>query len=121
MEILVIDDEIEICQLIGRYLTGKGYSVEIALGGEEGWEKLNQSQTNFDLIITDIKMPGLDGLSLLRRLRDHDNLTPLIFMTGHIDQKEAVDDSGLDFCGMILKPFELKQLIDVIEKSRNLQ
>ena len=91
------------------------------MGGEEGWEKLNQSQTNFDLIITDIKMPGLDGLSLLRRLRDHDNLTPLIFMTGHIDQKEAVDDSGLGFCGMILKPFELKQLIDVIEKSRNLQ
>jgi len=120
MEILVIDDEIEICQFIGRYLTSKGYSVEIALGGEEGWEKLSQSQKNFDLIISDIKMPDLDGLSLLKRLRDHDNLTPVIFMTGHIEVKEAADDSGLDFCGMILKPFELKKLIDEIEKSRNL-
>ena len=119
MEILVIDDEIEICRFISRYLTSKGYSIESALSGEEGWVKLSQSQKNFDLIITDIKMPDLDGLSLLKRLRDHDNLTPVIFMTGHIEFQEAADDSGLDFCGMILKPFELKQLIDEIEKSRN--
>ena len=119
MEILVIDDEIEICRFISRYLTSKGYSIESALSGEEGWAKLSQSQKNFDLIITDIKMPDLDGLSLLKRLRDHDNLTPVIFMTGHIEMQEAANDSGLNFCGMILKPFELKQLIDEIEKSRN--
>ncbi len=116
----MIDDEIAICDLMRQYLTTKRYSVEIALGGEEGWEKLNQKQKKFDLVITDIKMPDLDGLSLLRRLRDRDIPTPLLFMTGHSEEKEAVDESGLECCGVLLKPFKLKQLIDEIERSRNL-
>ena len=112
--ILVIDDEKGITSLIREALSMFGYDVEIAMDGQEGIQKFETSA--YDLVITDICMPGLDGNSVARHIRNSDRKsTPIIGMSG----TPWLLDKG-DFDMVISKPFPLKMLIESMKKLPNI-
>lgn len=118
--ILIIDDEDYILRLAKDILVKNQYSVKTALNGNEGL-KLFQKE-KFDLILTDIKMPKMDGLDVIRSVREKDKEIPIIIITGHGTLDIAINSLRLGAQGFILKPFtpaELRASVaDALEKTR---
>ncbi|HEY4644577.1 MAG TPA: response regulator [Bacteroidota bacterium] len=107
-KILLVDDELSIALVLKGVITDQGYNVEVAHSGEEALEALKKSDP--DLLITDIKMPGMDGFELIRTLQNdpkHKNLKYVI-LTAFNDQEaiaKAKKDFGIEY--YIVKPFDL--------------
>jgi two-component system copper resistance phosphate regulon response regulator CusR len=109
IRILVVEDEDEIADFLVRGLREEGFTVDRAANGEEGWHHLRTS--SWDLILLDWWLPGIDGLTLLRKFRQTDRTTPVLFLTA----RDAVSDrvTGLD-CGAndyLCKPFAFEELL----------
>ncbi len=106
--ILVIDDEKGILQLIHQALTRFGYKVETAVDGQEGIKKFDGG--NFDIVITDISMPGVDGNGVAKHIRNSNRQSiPVIAISGTPWQSEAKN-----FDLILPKPLPLKKLVDSI-------
>jgi CheY-like chemotaxis protein len=106
--ILVIDDEKGILQLIYQALTRFGYKVETAVDGQEGIKKFDGG--NFDIVITDIRMPGVDGNGVAKHIRNSNRQSiPVIAISGTPWQSEATN-----FDMILPKPLPLKKLVDSI-------
>jgi len=113
-QILVIDDEPEVCNFFRHLLTRKGY--EVTMAGSNGETKAALEQRHFDLALVDLKLPDCDGLSLLRRIKASNPRCEVIIMTGYSTVKSAVEAIQLGAYDYIEKPFEeideLENLID---------
>ena len=83
--VLVVDDEDSIRQLISRVLREAGYIVETAASGSEGLEAIDRSAT-FDLIVSDVRMPGMSGPEFVAQLRRHEADAKVLYLTGYADQ-----------------------------------
>ena len=106
--ILVIDDEKSILQIIYQALTKFGHNVETAGDGKEGIKKFDDG--NFDIVITDIRMPGVDGNGVVKHIRKSNRQSiPVIAISGTPWQLE---DKNFDM--VLPKPFPLKKLVDSI-------
>ena len=79
--ILVIDDELVMCELLRDLLKDKGYEVKYALSGEEGIKV--SKENNFDLIMTDLKIPDIDGITVLQEIKKFDPDSMVIVITGY--------------------------------------
>ena len=101
-KILVIDDEESIRHLLTISLTHKGYEVITAEDGEKGIEVFKAHKP--PLVITDIKMPGMDGIEVLKKIKDIEPDTRVIVITGHGDMKSAVEALKLEASDFINKP-----------------
>jgi len=109
-KILVIDDEKVIINIIQEMLEMYGYDVDTAEDGDEGIEKFDND--SFDLVITDIIMPGVDGNSVAKHIRNSGKkYTPVIGMSG-----TPWTFKGNRFDTIFEKPFQLKALINTIEE-----
>lgn len=109
MRVLVIEDEKKIADFIKRGLKEEGYAVDVAYDGEEG---LFLASTNeYDLILLDLMLPKIDGLTLCKNLRKTDNRAPVIMITAKdtVTDKVAGLDSGAD--DYITKPFAFEELL----------
>lgn len=105
-KILMIDDDRELLKMLNHYFTLKQYTVITAENGIEALEKIN---TNPDIILLDVNMPGLDGIEVCRKIRDYVSC-PIIFLTAKVEEENRVMgllSGGDDY---ILKPFSLKEL-----------
>lgn len=107
--VLVIDDEKFISDLLQEALTRFGYQVRTASGGYEGLRLFDNRF--FDLVITDIRMPGMDGHAVVRHIRNSDRpYTPIIGISG-----TPWLFMGNDFDCVLSKPFALQTLLDAIK------
>ena len=107
-KILIADDEQEIRELLDNFLTGQGYEVVLASDGNQALQLA--SEENPQAIILDIKMPGLDGLEVCKRLKEKEQtrLIPVIVITGFEDNKiEALNLGADDF---VNKPFDMAEI-----------
>ncbi len=107
--VLIVDDEESIRDVLQQILSRSGYHAEIAAGGHEGIRMFDT--TPLDLVITDIKMPGIDGYGVARHIRNsHRPSTPIIGISGTPWLLE-----GDEFDWVIPKPFGLQALLDAVE------
>ncbi len=107
-KILVADDEQEIRNLLDDFLQGEGYQVVLAADGEQAL-KLAETESP-QAIVMDIKMPGLDGIEVCKRLKERTQtkFIPVIIITGFEDNKLAALDMGAD--DFVNKPFDMVEL-----------
>lgn len=108
MKILIVEDEKTLCETIGKHLTAAGYTVDLCSDGDDALFYIEG--TEYDAVVLDIMLPGTDGLTILKTIRDKQNLTPVLLLTA----KSTVEDKvkGLD-CGAddyLTKPFSLDEL-----------
>jgi two-component system response regulator AtoC len=103
--ILVVDDEEKMRRLLELALTSLGHEVVQAGDGEEALARCSESA--FDLVLTDLRMPRLDGLGLLRRLRERGENLPVVVLTAHGSIETAVEAMKLGAVDYILRPFEM--------------
>ena len=87
-KILVVDDEIEICQMLSRHFRFLGYDVAYVHDGVEALEYLNTNK--IDVVISDIMMPKMDGVTLLKKIRDEYPMIHVIIITGYISLDNAL-------------------------------
>lgn len=105
-KILVVDDEIDIVKLLRSFLEKRQYEVLSAFSGTEA---LRQAEKMPDLILLDINLPDLDGLSICEQLRQHLSC-PIVFLTARIEEGDRVAGFGAGGDDYILKPFSLAEL-----------
>jgi len=101
--ILVVDDEPLICQQLERLYTHSGYAVTIAPSAEEALERLDNG--GIDLVVTDIRLPGMSGVELTKRIQDKSSDVPVIVITGYGDIETAVEVLKLGASDYVIKPF----------------
>ena len=119
-DILVVDDELSMRQFLQILLERNGYRVRTAVSAEEALSTLNGD--DFDLVMTDLSMPGIDGMELVRRVRsgaycDHDAEVPIIMVTAHGTTANAVEAMKEGANDYVVKPFNNDELVLVIRKS----
>jgi len=115
--ILIVDDEERMRHLLSIMLTRKGHRVEQAGDGVEALEMIES--TPFDMLITDIKMPRLDGIGLLKKVMEMDIPCPVVFITAFATVESAVEAMRLGAIDYITKPFEDSRILLTVERTLN--
>lgn len=107
-KILVIDDEQAICKMLEKFLSRKGYKAITALNGEEGIKKVKQEKPH--IVLLDIKMPGIDGIETLKRIREVDKEVGVIMITVIKEDATGRKCMELGAYDYVTKPFSLDYL-----------
>ena len=114
-KILVIDDNIDICQLLERFLTKKGYDVETTISGKTGLEMVKK--TFYDLIFCDFKLRDMEGRDVLMKVRETSPGTQVAIITGYADVKIAVEVIKNGAFDYVTKPLIPDEIINLIERA----
>ncbi len=118
VRILVVDDEEKMRHLLAIMLGAGGYAVDQAPDGEAA---LNMAASgNYDIVISDIRMPKMDGITLLNRLKEMNLPCPVIFITAFASVDSAVDAMRKGAADYITKPFEEKRILLAVERTLNI-
>jgi two-component system, OmpR family, response regulator CpxR len=107
-QILLIDDDEELCELVSEFLTGDGFEVEAVHDGAEGLEKAVSG--NFDLAILDVMLPKMNGFDVLRNLREKSRL-PVLMLTARGDDAERIVGLEIGADDYLPKPFNPRELV----------
>ncbi len=111
--VLVVDDEQEVTFALHAYFLGKGYEMLTALDGMQAMRLLRQHPV--DLVLLDMKMPGVNGIEVLKFIHSHSPQTKVIVVTAYDDQfQEMVEKLGID--GFLIKPFGIEALTSTVER-----
>lgn len=113
--VLVIDDELSVADALKVILSDSGYQVAVAMSGGEALEKLGKRR--FDLVITDVRLPDISGLDVLRHLRRSHPGVLAIIITAHHTPELAAESLGLGAVAVLLKPFSPSDLLTVIKTA----
>src|SRR5436305_5905277 len=113
--VLVIDDDKALAETIGESLTRKGHAVAVATSGKAGAAKVERDE--FDVVLTDLRMADLDGLSVVKAVREHLPDAEVYVITGYGDVKTAVEAMRLGAAHYLLKPIDMTELRAIVEKS----
>ncbi len=114
-EILIVDDERGPRELLKSALIDKGYLVTVAKSGEEACQIFDKKQ--FELVITDLKMPGLNGLNLLQQIKRQSPETLVILITGYASLNSAINAIRQGAYDYLTKPFQLDELYIVVKNA----
>lgn len=117
-KILVIDDDKLVAKSIDKLLRAKDYDVSLASSGNEALELITQN--DFDLIISDIRMPGIDGIETIRRIKEYqdkknNSKSEFMAITGYAADDAPTEGAKLGITNFILKPFESKKFLEAVE------
>ena len=114
-KILVVNDEPHILKVLQSRLEVSGYNVVTASSGSEGIKKAKEDKP--DLILTDIKMPQMDGIKMVKKIRRFEPLLPVIFITAYPEEYAIKDVQRLKPAGYITLGIDFAQQLDVISQA----
>lgn len=117
--ILLAEDEESVRAFVSRVLTMHGFSVLEAKDGAEAVELMNQH--HFDLLLTDIVMPIMDGISLALKVRDVRPNIPILLMTGYANESQRAHNLSVLIEGLLNKPFSKDQLMAAVNKALSIE
>ena len=115
--VLIVDDEKEFVDLVSERLTMRDYDVTACYSGEEALETVKKY--NFDIVVLDILMPGIDGIETLREIKRIKPLTEVILLTGHAAVDTAIDGMRLGAYDYLTKPCEISDLVTKLDKAHD--
>jgi DNA-binding response OmpR family regulator len=109
VRVLVVEDEKKTASFIRKALQAEGFAVDVCLNGNDAFAALQA--TPFDAVVLDIMLPGRDGLSVLRQLREQKNATPVLLLSARGNVNERVEGLNAGADDYLPKPFELAELV----------
>ena len=115
-KILLVDDEIAFVKTLTRRLSKREFNIVTAFSGQEALAQL-ENDLNTDLVVLDIKMPGMDGLQTLEEIKRRHPFVEVIILTGHSTIDSAIKGMRLGAFDYLLKPCDIEQLISRIEEA----
>ncbi|HXX07995.1 MAG TPA: response regulator [Pseudolabrys sp.] len=116
-KILIAEDDDALREFVVRALCGDGHDLTETADGTTALDTLKQSNGEFDLLLTDVKMPGMDGIALaLATGRAHPDI-PIMLMTGFADQRERAHKLDAFVHDVIAKPFSVEQIKDAVRDA----
>lgn len=113
--VFVIDDEEEMCWVLERAMSKEGHNVFTFTNPLQGLEKFKQDGA--DLLLMDLMMPEMDGLTLLKNIRALDDKVPVIMITGHGSLENALDLVTAGATGYLTKPFNVKDVREIVRRT----
>lgn len=119
VKILLVDDDEGICDSLAKILTKKGYHVDPFISGEKALKSIGKS--TYDILLTDLKMPGINGIELLKKAREIDPKLGVIIMTGFgeiTSYLEAMDLGAAEYLNKPIKSHELELIIKKLSKKK---
>ena len=114
--ILIVDDEPGVLEGLKDFLEDEGYEVHEALEANEGLEVFRSVRP--DMVLTDLRMPGMTGIELIGEIRKLDRETPIVVVTGYGTLESAIDAIKLDVFDFITKPIDLDSLKGTLERAK---
>lgn len=114
-QILIVEDDEAMREFLCQAISRSGYYVEAVPDGAEALRRVEES--HFDLLLTDIRMPGLDGLELARQVRRRYPDVSVLLVTAYLQDALGATDLGGSGIGVLSKPFNLTELLDRVETS----
>ncbi|MBW1689017.1 MAG: response regulator [Deltaproteobacteria bacterium] len=113
--VLLVDDEVEFVQTVARRLERNKLSVQAVHSGDDALRHLAGNPT--DVVVLDVKMPGMDGIEALRRIKTLQPLVEVIMLTGHASVEAAIDGMELGAFDYLMKPVEFEELLYKIQDA----
>jgi excisionase family DNA binding protein len=113
--VLVVDDEASIRDLLAKTLALAEYDVDVAPDGRSALERMRLYP--YDLLIADLKMPGMDGLTVIREAKRYKTDLPVIIITGFSTEASAIEAVNLGVAGYLTKPFRVPQVLAAAAKA----
>lgn len=121
MRVLIVDDEVEFLQLMEKRLSRRGMTVSTAPDGQSALALLDTARDSneemYRVVVMDVRMPGMDGLETLRRMKEKIPDLPIILLTGHACMGVAVQGMDLGAYDYMLKPVGISELIIKMEEA----
>jgi DNA-binding NtrC family response regulator len=115
--LLIVDDEEQFIEALSERLSVRDYEVMTSLTGEEALEKINNY--NFDVVILDVRLPGIEGTEILREIKRLKPLTEVIMLTGHGTVEMAIAGMKLGAFDFLVKPCDTEDLIIKIDRAHD--
>ena len=113
-KVLIVDDEISIRTILGQMLKKSDFEAEVANDGVEALKKLKTSP--FDIVVSDINMPNMDGVALLKKIKETYPNIPVVFITAFGKDKIIIEAMKVGLADFIEKPFKMDAVISTINK-----
>lgn len=113
--IIIIDDDVDICALLKRFFERKGYAVSTAFKAQEGLELIRAN--TYDVILTDFRLPDMDGLEVIKNVRSINASIPIIVITGYSDVKQAIKAIRLGAFEYVTKPIYPEEILLHVQKA----
>jgi len=115
-QILIVDDNAEIREIVQEYLADSDCQIEGASNGKEALEKYNENP--YDIIITDLKMPGISGIELIKLLKQKTDTIEFVIITGYASVDTAIEAVRIGAFDYIVKPFRMEELKVTIKNAK---
>jgi two-component system OmpR family response regulator len=116
VRILVVDDEEDFLETLVNRLNRRGMSAQGALSGREALKMMEEKE--FDVVVLDVRMPGMDGLEVLREVKNRWPFVEVILLTGHGSVESGIEGMRLGAFDYVMKPADLEVLIEKIHQAR---
>lgn len=114
--LLLVDDEIPFVETMRKRLTKRGLDIMAAYSGEEALERL-RGRENIEVVILDVKMPGMDGIETLKEIRKHYPLVEVIMLTGYATVESAINGMKQGAFDYLMKPSDIEHLISKVKEA----
>jgi excisionase family DNA binding protein len=113
--VLVVDDEASIRDLLSKTLSLAEYDVDVAQDGATALERMRLF--SYDLLVTDLQMPGVDGMSVIKEAKRYRSDIPVLIVTGYPSEETAIDAVNLGVTGYLTKPFRVPRVLSAAAKA----
>jgi len=114
--VLLTDDEAPFVETMTKRLTKRGLNIACALSGQEALKRLEQDP-GIDVVILDVKMPGMDGIETLREVKRHHPLVEVVMLTGHATVESAIEGMKLGAFDYLMKPCDIDHLLVKVDEA----
>ncbi len=115
-KILIVDDNMTFLISTANILSRSGFQILFALNGREALSLLDQ-RTDIDAVVLDMKMPGMNGLETLKKIKARQPLIEVIILTGYPDVDDLIDSLKIGATSYVMKPFPIERLIEKLKRA----
>ena len=116
-KILIVEDDESVRTFTARAIAASGHEVETAGDGDEGLETIRKAAGGYDLILSDIRMPAMDGIEMAKRAADEFPSLKILLMTGYAEQRERAADLQEIIIDVVPKPFTLLEIRSKVQQA----